>query len=110
MVIKNSRQIGFKGPIFQSHGFGNIKYVEAAGEAAEGMLFPAGRLLVAGVVPKSNRQKAALGQHKRDRTQCVCAERTEKTEERFHPPKKKKPETPDFRVGSPRHKRGLPTA
>ncbi|MDD5763077.1 MAG: ABC transporter substrate-binding protein, partial [bacterium] len=57
IVIKNARQIGIKVPIFQSHGFGNIKYVEAAGPAAEGVLFPAGRLLVANVLPKSNPQK-----------------------------------------------------
>src|SRR5512145_3168742 len=31
IVIKNARQIGIKAPIFQSHGFGNIKYVDATG-------------------------------------------------------------------------------
>jgi branched-chain amino acid transport system substrate-binding protein len=66
IVIKNARQIGFKGPIFQSHGFGNIKYVEAAGAAAEGVIFPAGRLLVAGVLPDSNPQKAVLLKYKND--------------------------------------------
>ena len=66
IVIKNARQIGFKGPIFQSHGFGNIKYVDAAGEAAEGVLFPAGRLLVAEELPKSHPQKAVLLQYKKD--------------------------------------------
>ncbi|MGB5993976.1 MAG: ABC transporter substrate-binding protein [Candidatus Deferrimicrobiaceae bacterium] len=66
IVIKNARQIGFKGPIFQSHGFGNIKYVEAAGVAAEGVIFPAGRLLVAGVLPDSNPQKAVLLKYKND--------------------------------------------
>ncbi len=66
IVIKNARQIGFKGPIFQSHGFGNIKYVEAAGEAAEGVLFPAGRLLVADVLPKDHPQKALLVKYKKD--------------------------------------------
>ncbi|HYA31167.1 MAG TPA: ABC transporter substrate-binding protein, partial [Thermodesulfovibrionales bacterium] len=53
IVIKNARQIGFKGQIYQSHGFGNIKYVETAGSAAEGIIFPAGRLLVADVLPKN---------------------------------------------------------
>jgi len=43
IVPKNMRQLGMKMPLFQSHGFGNIKYVEAAGEAAEGIIFPAGR-------------------------------------------------------------------
>ena len=66
IVIKNARQIGFKGPIFQSHGFGNIKYVEVAGEAAEGVLFPAGRLLVADGLPNTNPQKALLIKYKKD--------------------------------------------
>jgi branched-chain amino acid transport system substrate-binding protein len=66
IVIKNARQIGLKIPIFQSHGFGNIKYVEAAGAAAEGVMFPAGRLLVADVLPKNHPQKALLLQYKKD--------------------------------------------
>lgn len=66
IVIKNARQIGLKVPIFQSHGFGNIKYVQAAGAAAEGVLFPAGRLLVADVLPKSNPQKALLLNYAKD--------------------------------------------
>jgi len=66
IVIKNARQIGFVGPIFQSHGFGNIKYVQAAGAAAEGVIFPAGRLLVADVLPASNPQKAVLVKYKND--------------------------------------------
>jgi branched-chain amino acid transport system substrate-binding protein len=66
IVIKNARQIGITVPIFQSHGFGNIKYVQAAGAAAEGVLFPAGRLLVADVLPKSNPQKALLVNYSKD--------------------------------------------
>ncbi len=66
IVIKNARQIGFKGPIFQSHGFGNIKYVDAAGPAAEGVIFPAGRLLVADVLPAKHPQKAVLVNYKKD--------------------------------------------
>lgn len=64
IVIKNARQIGFNGQIFQSHGFGNIKYVEAAMPAAEGVIFPAGRLLVADVLPKNHPQKAVLVKYK----------------------------------------------
>jgi branched-chain amino acid transport system substrate-binding protein len=66
IAIKNARQIGLKVPIFQSHGFGNIKYVETAGAAAEGVLFPAGRLLVADVLPKDHPQKAVLAKYKKD--------------------------------------------
>ena len=66
IVIKNARQIGLTIPIFQSHGFGNIKYVEAAGAAAEGVLFPCGRLLVADVLPKNHPQKALLVKYTKD--------------------------------------------
>jgi branched-chain amino acid transport system substrate-binding protein len=66
IVIKNARQIGLKIPIYQSHGFGNIKYVEAAGAAAEGVRFPAGRLLVADKLPKNHPQKAVLVKYTKD--------------------------------------------
>ncbi len=60
ILAKNMRQAGWDVPLFQSHGFGNIKYVEAAGAAAEGIIFPAGRLLVADSLPEGNPQKALL--------------------------------------------------
>ena len=66
IVIKNARQIGFNGKIFQSHGFGNIKYVEAALPAAEGVIFPAGRLLIAETLPKDSKQKAVLMKYKKE--------------------------------------------
>jgi branched-chain amino acid transport system substrate-binding protein len=65
IVIKNARQIGFKGPIFQSHGFGNIQYAKAAGAAAEGVIFPASRVLVAEALPASHPQKAVLMAYKK---------------------------------------------
>jgi branched-chain amino acid transport system substrate-binding protein len=65
IVIKNVRQIGLKIPIFQSHGFGNINYVRAAGAAAEGVIFPAGRLLVADGLPDKHPQKALLLSYKK---------------------------------------------
>ena len=66
IVIKNARQIGLEIPIFQSHGFGNIQYVKAAGPAAEGVIFPAGRLLVAESLPADNKQKTLLTKYKKD--------------------------------------------
>ena len=65
LVIKNARQIGLAIPIFQSHGFGNIEYAKAAGAAAEGVIFPAGRLLVAGDLPDSHPQKKVLVGYKK---------------------------------------------
>ncbi len=66
IIAKNMRQIGFNVPLFQSHGFGNIKYVRAAGAAAEGIIFPAGRLLVAEELPDNHPQKPVLLKYKRD--------------------------------------------
>ena len=60
IVAKNMRQLKMPQQLFQSHGFGNIRYVEAAGEAAEGIIFPCGRLIIAGELPDSNPQKKLL--------------------------------------------------
>ncbi len=65
IVLKNARQIGLTIPIFQSHGFGNLAYVKAAGAAAEGVIFPAGRLLVAESLPDGHPQKKVLIDYKR---------------------------------------------
>ncbi|HTZ50309.1 MAG TPA: ABC transporter substrate-binding protein [Spirochaetia bacterium] len=64
IVLKNIRQMGFDVPVFQSHGFGNLAYAAAAGKAAEGTLFPCGRILVADALPASNPQKAVLTAYK----------------------------------------------
>jgi len=66
LVPKNMKQMGFDVPLFQSHGFGNIAYVTAAGKAADGIIFPAGRLLVAGVLPASHPQKQVLSAYKKE--------------------------------------------
>jgi branched-chain amino acid transport system substrate-binding protein len=66
IVAKNMRQLKMPQQLFQSHGFANIKYVEAAGEAAEGIIFPAGRLIIAGELPDSNPQKKLLVKYDAD--------------------------------------------
>lgn len=64
IVARNMRQAGWDVPLFQSHGFGNIKYVEVAGAAAEGIIFPAGRLLIADSLEESHPQKQLLVNYK----------------------------------------------
>lgn len=66
IVAKNMRQLGLEIPLFQSHGFGNLRYVQQAGVAAEGILFPAGRLLVVDDLPDAHPQKALLATYKKD--------------------------------------------
>jgi branched-chain amino acid transport system substrate-binding protein len=65
ICIKNARQVCMNVPVFQSHGFGNINYVKAAGAAADGVIFPAGRLLVADTLSDKNPQKAVLMDYKK---------------------------------------------
>ncbi len=60
IVAKNMRQLGMEIPLFQSHGFGNIKYAQTAGEAGEGIVFPSGRLLAVSSLPDSHPQKELL--------------------------------------------------
>ena len=66
IVPKNMRQLGMTIPLYQSHGFGNPKYGEACGEAGEGIIFPAGRLLVVDTLSDDNPQKAVLAKYKAD--------------------------------------------
>ncbi len=56
-IIKNRKQLGITIPLFQSHGFGNIKFAQDAGDAADGVLFPGGRLLAVDTLPDSHPQK-----------------------------------------------------
>ena len=60
IIAKNIRQAGWDVPLFQSHGFANIKYVKAAGAAAEGIIFPASRMIVARSLPDGDRKRFLL--------------------------------------------------
>lgn len=64
IVPRNIKQLGISLPLYQSHGFANIKYAEAAGDAAEGSIFPAGRIMAAEDVPADHPQKEILMQYK----------------------------------------------
>jgi branched-chain amino acid transport system substrate-binding protein len=60
IVLKNLKQVGLDVPAYQSHGFANVQYAKAAGAAAEGVIFPASRVVVADVLPKDHPQKAVV--------------------------------------------------
>mgnify|MGYP003933058453 CR=1 FL=1 len=64
IVPKNMKQLQMELPLYQSHGFANIKYAEAAGDAAEGSIFPAGRIMAAESVPADHPQKQVLMAYK----------------------------------------------
>ena len=65
IVLKNVRQMGLAVPVFQSHGFANVQYARAAGAAAEGVIFPAGRVVVAEVLPAGHPQKGVVEAYKK---------------------------------------------
>jgi branched-chain amino acid transport system substrate-binding protein len=46
LAAKNMKQLGMTIPYVGSHGIANKKFIELAGDGAEGVVFPAGRLLV----------------------------------------------------------------
>ncbi len=60
IVLKNARQMQLAVPLFQSHGFANVQYAKAAGGAAEGVIFPASRIVVADQLPAGNPQKPVV--------------------------------------------------
>jgi branched-chain amino acid transport system substrate-binding protein len=60
LVAKNIRQLGIKLPVYMSHGVSSRKFIELAGDAAEGIRLPSGKVLVADVLPNSDAQKRSL--------------------------------------------------
>jgi branched-chain amino acid transport system substrate-binding protein len=60
VVTKNARTLQIKCPIIMSHGIANKTYLDLSGPAANGVIFPAGKLLVASELPKRDPQRAQL--------------------------------------------------
>jgi branched-chain amino acid transport system substrate-binding protein len=60
LVAKNVKQLGMKIPLLQCHGQPDPKYIELAGEAAEGSIMPSTKLMVANQLPDNDPQKAVI--------------------------------------------------
>lgn len=60
IVAKNMAMLKMKEPLIMSHGIANKKFIELAGDAANGVVFPAGKLLIANSIPDSDPQKKVL--------------------------------------------------
>ncbi|HML55088.1 MAG TPA: ABC transporter substrate-binding protein [Solidesulfovibrio magneticus] len=60
VVAKNRVQLGIKTPLYMSHGVASKKFIELAGEAAEGLLLPAGKITAADKLPDTDKEKALL--------------------------------------------------
>jgi branched-chain amino acid transport system substrate-binding protein len=60
VATKNYADLGMKMPMFQSHGIGNKTFIQLAGPASNGVVFPAGKLLVVEQLPDADAQKGVL--------------------------------------------------
>jgi len=61
-----ARDMGLTIPIVHNHGIANQTFIDLAGKAADGVLFPVGKLMVAQGLPDSDPQKAVLLQYTAD--------------------------------------------
>jgi branched-chain amino acid transport system substrate-binding protein len=66
VIARNARQLGLKLPLYMSHGVSSKKFIDLAGDAAEGIVLPSGRVLVADLLPKSDKQKKSLLSYVKD--------------------------------------------
>jgi len=60
VATKNYADLGMTMPLFQSHGVGNKTFIQLAGPASNGVVFPAGKLLVAEQLTDTDAQKTVL--------------------------------------------------
>ncbi len=74
VVAKNRVQLGLSTPLYMSHGVASKKFIELAGDAAEGLFLPAGKITVAEKLPDADPEKAQLVAY------------AKAYEERFHAP------------------------
>lgn len=66
LIAKNLQQLSMTIHLINSHGIANQAFITLAGDAANGVIFPAGKLLVADQLDDSDPQKALLLQYKKD--------------------------------------------
>lgn len=60
VVAKNMRTLRMKQPLLMSHGIANMGFIKDAGKAAEGVVFPSGKIIVAKQVSAGDPQRKAL--------------------------------------------------
>lgn len=66
VVAKNVKQLKMEIPLYQSHGVASPKFIELAGDAANGIVLPTGKILVTDLLPDDDRQKALLKKYETD--------------------------------------------
>jgi len=64
IIAKNFKELGLKSLLIMSHGVASKKFIELAGDAANGIIFPAGRLIVADQLDDTDKFKKLLLSYK----------------------------------------------
>ncbi|MHB8896986.1 MAG: ABC transporter substrate-binding protein, partial [Candidatus Geothermincolia bacterium] len=59
-IAKNMQQLGMKIPFIGSHGIANKTFITLAGTAANGVVFPAGRMLIPSSIPTGTAWRNAV--------------------------------------------------
>lgn len=60
IITKQFRDLGLTIPLIHNHGVGNQPFIDLAGGAADGVIFPIGKMLVAEGLPDADPQKKVL--------------------------------------------------
>lgn len=68
IVTRNYRELGLSVPLIHSHGIANQKFLELAGDSANGIVLPVGKIVVAEQLPDNDPQKQALLSYSKDFT------------------------------------------
>lgn len=62
---RNVRELGHTLPIYQSHGVANKTFIDLGGQSVEGVLLPAGKVLIAEQLSPSDKQRNVLVEYVR---------------------------------------------
>jgi branched-chain amino acid transport system substrate-binding protein len=60
LATKRYRELNITTPLLHSHGIGNQVFIDTAGDAANGVVFPIGKLLVASELPEGDPQRETI--------------------------------------------------
>jgi branched-chain amino acid transport system substrate-binding protein len=66
IVAKNIKQLGIKSQVYMSHGVASKKFISLAGDAANGIILPAGRLIIANQLPSNDKFKPLLEKYAKE--------------------------------------------
>jgi len=68
ILTRNYRELGLKIPLIHCHGIANQKFLDLAGDAANDIVLPVGKIVVADQLPDTDPQKQVLMSYSKDYT------------------------------------------